>query len=78
MTGPHRGQNISIKTWYRGQDRFVAPNAVTKVAKCIKCGLTSHGTENCPEKRKVCYSCKQPGHVNAGCPNSQKRCHEME
>ena len=70
MTGPHRGQNVSINTWYRGQDRFVAPNAVTKVEKCIKCGLTSHVTENCPEKRKVCYSCKQPGHMNADCPNS--------
>ena len=72
MTGPHRGQNVSINTWYRGQDRFIAPNAATRIEKCIKCGLTSHVTENCPEKRKVCYNCKQPGHMNADCPNSQK------
>ena len=72
MTWPHRDQNVSINTWYRGQDRFVAPNAATRIEKCIKCGLTSHATENCPEKRKVCYNCKQPGHMNADCPNSQK------
>ena len=72
MTGPHRGQNVSISTWYHGQYRFVAPNAATKIEICIKCRLTSHVTENCPQKRKVCYSCKQPGHMNADCPNSQK------
>ena len=55
MTGPHRGQNVSINTWYRVQDRFDAPNAATKIEICIKCRLTSHVTDNCPEKRKVYF-----------------------
>ena len=38
MTGPHRGQNVSINTWYRGQDRFVAPNAMTKFENASNVG----------------------------------------